>query len=151
MHIRWIPALLAGSLLLLASVLSAQRSAHTGMGSVAKLVVVVDGDTSDWGNWGFLWDAGERRNGRPWRPATGLLEPGATRSQASDSSKKIHYGITEEAWNPAIGPTEVELLQTIAKLGYQLVEVTPGAQHELIPLDFAVERATTYWFQRKNG
>lgn len=151
MRFRWTLTLLTLSLLLASSMLYAQRRANSGMGSIAKLIVVVDGESSDWGNWGFLWDAGERRNGRPWRPATGILEPGATRNQASDSNKKIAYGITETAWNPAIGPTEVEILQVIAELGFELVEVKQGAQHELIAPDLSVDRATTYWFQRKNG
>jgi hypothetical protein len=151
MRLRLTLALLALTLILASSMLFAQRRASSGMGSIAKLIVIVNGESSDWGNWGFLWDAGERRNGRPWRPATGLLEPGATRSQASDGNKKIVYGITETAWQPAIGPTEVEILQVIADLGYQLVEIKPGAQHELIADDLSVDRATTYWFQRRNG
>lgn len=151
MRNRLILAFLACSVLLLTSMLYAQRRASSGMGSIAKLIVVVDGESNDWSNWGFLWDAGERRNGRPWRPATGILEPGASRNQASDSNKKIVYGITETAWNPAVGPTEVEILQVIAELGFQLVEIKQGAQHELLSNDLSVERATTYWFQRKNG
>ena len=151
MRVRWTLALLILSLFLASSMLFAQRRASSSMGSIAKLIVVVDGEASDWGNWGFLWDAGERRNGRPWRPATGLLEPGASRSQASSSNKKIVYGITEQAWSPAIGPTEVEILQTIAALGFQLVEIKQGAEHELLANDLSVDRATTYWFQRKNG
>jgi hypothetical protein len=151
MRVRWTLALLVLSLLLASSMLFAQRRASSGMGSIAKLIVVVNGEPSDWGNWGFLWDAGERRNGRPWRPATGLLAPGAIRNQASDSNKKIAYGITEKAWIPAIGPTEVEILQVIAELGYQLVEIKQGAQHELLADDLSVDRATTYWFQRRNG
>jgi len=151
MRVRWSFALLVLSLILASSMLFAQRRASSGMGSVAKLIVVVNGEASNWGNWGFLWDAGERRNGRPWRPATGLLAPGATRSQASDSNKKIVYGITETAWQPAIGPTEVEILHVISDLGYSLVEIKPGAQHELLADDLSVDRATTYWFQRRNG
>ena len=151
MRVRWTLALLILTLVFASSMLFAQRRASSGVGSIAKLIVVVNGESSSWGNWGFLWDAGERRNGRPWRPATGILEPGATRNQATESNKKIVYGITEAAWQPALGPTEVEILQVIADLGYELIEIKSGAQHELLADDLSVDRATTYWFQRRNG
>ena len=60
MRNRLILAFLACSVLLLTSMLYAQRRASSGMGSIAKLIVVVDGESKDWSNWGFLWDAGRQ-------------------------------------------------------------------------------------------
>ncbi|MAW61868.1 MAG: hypothetical protein CMJ94_13705 [Planctomycetes bacterium] len=66
MHLRTalFPILLVA--LAAATLLPAQRGTPSFSNqNHAKLIVAVDGDPGDWANWGFLWDAGERRNGRP--------------------------------------------------------------------------------------
>ncbi|MCH2100506.1 MAG: hypothetical protein MK209_01075 [Planctomycetes bacterium] len=142
-------ALLALTALLTSSLLHAQRGApDEAAARTAKLVVVVDGDPRDWANWGFLWDSAERRNGRIWRPVTGILDPQASRSQLAESNKRIVLGVTDQAWDPAEGPSEMEILATIQQRGWRLLQIDPRVEHDSLPHDLSVDRTTTYWFVR---
>jgi len=57
-------------------------------------------------------------------------------------------GITDEAWDPAIGPTETEILRVIGDRGWRLLQVDAGAHHPTLPNKVEVDRLTTYWFVR---
>lgn len=135
--------------LVASSFLHAQRGApDTAPARTAKLIVVVDGDPASWANWGFLWDCGERRNGRIWRPVSGILDPQASRNQLDESNKRIVLGVTDQAWDPAVGPSEIEILAAIQQRGWRLLQVDAHAVHDTLPHDLEVDRATTYWFTR---
>jgi len=120
---------------------------RAGNSSVARLIVTVSGDPSDWGNWGFLWDNGRRLDSRPFTPVTGLLDLEASRRSAENSNKKIYLAITDKAWGAGIGPTETEILQCISNMGWELFQMQDGGVHPLLPADFDADRITTYWFR----
>ena len=149
MRLRAFLVLSALLTLVASSVVHAQRGAPDQAPTrTAKLIVVVDGDPAEWSNWGFLWDCAERRNGRIWRPVTGILDMQATRSQLAESNKRIVLGVTDQAWDPAEGPSEMEILAAIQQRGWKLLQIDPTAVHDSLPHDLNVERATTYWFTR---
>lgn len=149
MRLRAFFILFALITLVASSALQAQRGApEDAVSRTAKLIIVVNGDPGDWSNWGFLWDCAERRNGRIWRPVTGILDPQATRSQLAESNKRIVLGITDRAWDPAEGPSELEILAAIQQRGWKLLQVDATVVHDSLPHDLDVDRATTYWFTR---
>ena len=57
-------------------------------------------------------------------------------------------GVTDQAWDPAEGPSEMEILAAIQQRGWKLLQVDPIAVHDSLPHDLNVDRATTYWFTR---
>lgn len=114
----------------------------------AKLVVTVTGPGDNWANYGWLWDDGERRNGVPWVVSAGTLEADPSPRNARDSNKSIYWWITERAWNPKVGPTEIEVLNAIGGEGWRLVETIDGIHHSMVAAEFEFDKATTYLFQR---
>lgn len=146
--------LLTGIGFWIASLLFAQQRGtmlSESPGPIARLVVIHNGDPGDWSNWGFFWDAGERRNGRVFAPSTGFFDPGARASELEESNKRIYLAITDDAWDAAIGPSETEILHAIAKMGYRLIEAEEGLQHPQLT-DWQMEDGyayeMTYWFER---
>ncbi len=145
---RFLPALLLGVGLL--AVLAARPAPVTNdHGVFAKLIVTVTGDPSDFGNYGWIWDNGERRNGRPWIGSAGTLGGDDPPVGSKGSNHLIYYWITDKGWSPRVGPTEVEILDTIGMLGWTLVAVEPSAHHPYVPDNFDCDRRTTYFFAQR--
>ena len=53
-------------------------------------------------------------------------------------------GITDEAWDPAIGPTETEILRVIGDRGWRLLQVDAGAHHPTLPIHGQCTTARVY-------